>query len=109
MNIITLDFETYYASDYGLRKFTTENYIRHSSFEVIGVSVKLNNEDAVWFSGTKEQTKRFLNGYKWDCIAVAHNAMFDMAILNWHFDIRPKHIVDTLSMARALYLSLIHI
>ena len=103
MNIITLDFETYYASDYGLRKFTTENYIRHSSFEVIGVSVKLNNEDAVWFSGTKEQTKRFLNGYKWDCIAVAHNAMFDMAILNWHFDIRPKHIVDTLSMARALY------
>ena len=103
MNIITLDFETYYASDYGLRKFTTENYIRHSSFEVIGVSIKLNNEDAVWFSGTKEQTKRFLNGYKWDCIAVAHNAMFDMAILNWHFDIRPKHIVDTLSMARALY------
>lgn len=103
MNIITLDFETYYASDYGLRKFTTENYIRHSSFEVIGVSIKLNNEDAVWFSGTKEQTKRFLNGYKWDCIVVAHNAMFDMAILNWHFDIRPKHIVDTLSMARALY------
>ena len=103
MNIITLDLETYYASDYGLRKFTTENYIRHSSFEVIGVSVKLNNEDAVWFSGTKEQTKRFLNGYKWDCIVVAHNAMFDMAILNWHFDIRPKHIVDTLSMARALY------
>lgn len=103
MNIITCDIETYYASDYGLRKFTTENYIRHSSFEVIGVSVKLNNEDAVWFSGTKEQTKRFLNGYKWDCIVVAHNAMFDMAILNWHFDIRPKHIVDTLSMARALY------
>jgi DNA polymerase len=29
--------------------------------------------------------------------------MFDMAILNWHFDIRPKRIVDTLSMARALH------
>jgi DNA polymerase len=29
--------------------------------------------------------------------------MFDMAILNWHFDIRPKKIVDTLSMARALH------
>jgi DNA polymerase len=28
--------------------------------------------------------------------------MFDMAILNWHFDIRPKRIVDTLSMLRAL-------
>jgi hypothetical protein len=28
--------------------------------------------------------------------------MFDMAILNWQFDIRPKRIADTLSMARAL-------
>jgi hypothetical protein len=28
--------------------------------------------------------------------------MFDMAILNWHFDIRPKRIADTLSMLRAI-------
>ena len=28
--------------------------------------------------------------------------MFDMAILNWVYDIRPKRIADTLSMARAL-------
>lgn len=103
MDLITLDFETYYATDYGLRKFTTEEYIRHKSFEVIGVSVKVNSEEAVWFSGTKEQTKRFLDGYNWGCVAIAHNAVFDMAILNWHFDIRPKRIADTLSMARALH------
>jgi DNA polymerase len=35
-------------------------------------------------------------------MVVAHNALFDMAILNWHFDIRPKAIADTLSMARAI-------
>jgi DNA polymerase len=29
--------------------------------------------------------------------------MFDMAILNWQFDIRPKGIADTLSMARAIH------
>lgn len=103
MDLITTDFETYYATDYGLRKFTTEEYIRHKSFEVIGVSVKVNSEEAVWFSGTKEQTKRFLDGYNWGCVAIAHNAVFDMAILNWHFDIRPKRIADTLSMARALH------
>ena len=103
MDLITLDFETYYATDYGLRRFTTEEYIRHKSFEVIGVSVKVNSEEAVWFSGTKEQTKRFLDGYNWGCVAIAHNAVFDMAILNWHFDIRPKRIADTLSMARALH------
>jgi DNA polymerase len=35
-------------------------------------------------------------------MVVTHNAMFDMSILNWHFDIRPKAIADTLSMARAI-------
>jgi DNA polymerase len=29
--------------------------------------------------------------------------MFDMAILNWHYGIRPKRIADTLSMARAIH------
>jgi DNA polymerase len=29
--------------------------------------------------------------------------MFDMAILSWQFDIRPKGIADTLSMARAIH------
>ncbi len=104
MKIITLDFETYYAKDYGLRKCTTEEYIRHEQFEVIGVSVKVNDGKTEWFSGTKKDTKEFLKQLDWEnSVAVAHNAMFDMAILNWHFDIRPRKIVDTLSMARATY------
>jgi len=104
MKIITLDFETYYAKDYGLRKCTTEEYIRHEQFEVIGVSVKVDDGETKWFSGTKKDTKEFLKKLDWESsVAVAHNAMFDMAILNWHFDIRPRKIVDTLSMARALY------
>ncbi len=57
----------------------------------------------MWFSGTKAKTKAWLDQFDWgNAIAVAHNAMFDMAILNWHFDIRPKRIVDTLSMLRAI-------
>lgn len=104
MDIITLDFETYYAKDYGLRKCTTEEYIRHDRFEVVGVSVKVGDGKTEWFSGTMKNTKKFLEKFDWEnSVAVAHNAMFDMAILNWRFDIRPKKIVDTLSMARALY------
>ena len=43
MKMITLDFETYYATDYGLggRRCTTEEYVRHERFEVVGVSVKV--------------------------------------------------------------------
>ena len=50
MNIITLDFETYYAQDYSLSKLTTEEYIRDKRFEVIGVGVKVGDGVAEWFS-----------------------------------------------------------
>jgi len=103
VQLITIDFETYYAKDYSLSKITTEEYVRHPDFEAIGVSVKVDDEPAQWFSGTKAQTKRWLERYDWaNSIAIAHNAMFDMAIMNWRFDIRPKRIVDTLSMLRAI-------
>ena len=103
MNIITLDFETFYDRAFSLSKMTTEEYIRDELFEVIGVGVKVNDGETQWFSGTMAQTKRWLEQFDWaNSIAVAHNAMFDMAILNWHFDIRPKRIADTLSMLRAL-------
>jgi DNA polymerase len=82
---------------------TTEEYIRDEIFEVIGVSVKVDSEEAQWFSGNKAKTKAWLDQFDWgNAVAVAHNAVFDMAILNWVFDIRPKRIVDTLSMLRAI-------
>jgi DNA polymerase I-like protein with 3'-5' exonuclease and polymerase domains len=103
MNIITLDFETFYDRTFSLSKLTTEEYIRNELFETIGVGVKVNDGETQWFSGPKRETKAFLDQFPWDqSVAVAHNAMFDMAILNWHFDIRPKRIADTLSMLRAI-------
>jgi DNA polymerase I-like protein with 3'-5' exonuclease and polymerase domains len=104
MKIITIDFETFYSREFSLSKMTTEEYIRSPDFEVIGVAVKVNYEKTVWFSGTKADTAKFLRGYDWDnSIGLAHNAVFDFAILNWHFDLRPKKIADTLSMARAIH------
>ena len=103
VDTLVVDIESYYDRAYSLSRVTTEEYIRDDLFEVIGVSVKHNDAPAVWFSGTHAQTKQWLAQFPWDkAISVAHNAMFDMAILNWIFDIRPKRIADTLSMARAL-------
>jgi DNA polymerase len=104
MNILTIDFETFYSREFSLSKMTTEEYIRSPDFEVIGVAVKVNNNETQWFSGTKADTNKFLDRYDWaNSVAVAHNAVFDFAILNWHFDLRPKKIADTLSMARAVH------
>jgi DNA polymerase I-like protein with 3'-5' exonuclease and polymerase domains len=105
VNIITVDFETYYDKDISLRKLTTEEYVRHEQFEVIGVSVKVNNEETAWLSGPHDALKKYLHAnYDWENSAVlAHNTMFDGAILSWLFDINPRVWLDTLCMARALH------
>jgi len=104
MSIITLDFETYYDQDYSLSKMTTESYIRDPRFEVIGIAVRVDNEPTEWFSGTHEETRAFLSRYDWaNSFALAHNTMFDGAIMSWRFGIKPKVWLDTLCMARALH------
>ena len=104
MDLITLDFETYYSKDFSLSKLTTEAYIRDPRFEVIGVGVKVNNGETEWASGTHEQLKQYLGAFHWEeAMLLCHNTMFDGAILSWCFDIRPWVYTDTLCIARALH------
>jgi DNA polymerase I-like protein with 3'-5' exonuclease and polymerase domains len=104
MDLITVDMETYYDRDYSLSKMTTEEYIRDPRFEVIGVSVKVGNGTPEWASGTMEQIGKYLRRFEWDnSMMLAHNTMFDGAILSWHFDIQPKALADTMHMSRALH------
>ena len=104
MNIITIDFETYYGKDLGFKTHTTEEYVRHEDFEVIGVAVAVDDGEAIWFSGPASDIKTFLNKFDWsNSFALAHNTQFDGAILNWIFKIQPKGYLDTLCMARALH------
>jgi len=104
VNLITIDFETYYDKDYSLSKITTEEYVRDERFEVIGVGVKLNEEPPRWISGTHDEVEAWLRGFPWaSSIVVAHNAMFDGAILAWHFGIKPMVWADTMCMGRAVH------
>jgi DNA polymerase len=104
MKIITLDFETFYSTEYSLSRMTTEEYVRGSEFEVVGVSVQEDDGEPVWFSGSMLQTEKFLKQYDWEnSLMLAHNTAFDGAIMGWLFDIHPKGLLDTLSMGRALH------
>ena len=104
MDLITLDFETYYDREFSLSKLTTEAYIRDPRFEVIGVGVKVNNEETEWASGTHEQVKGYLQSFDWsDAMLLCHNTMFDGAILNWRYDISPRVYADTMCIARAIH------
>ena len=104
MNLITLDFETYYAQDYSLTKLTTEEYIIDKRFEVIGVGVKLNDGVTEWFSGSHLEVAKYLSTLPWnDSALLCHNTMFDGAILKWRFQLSPKLYLDTLCMGRAIH------
>ena len=104
MQIITVDFETYYAKGLGFKTQTTEEYVRDRRFEVIGVGVKVGDAPATWFSGTKDEIRNHLSTFAWDANALlCHNMLFDGCILSWHFGITPAFMLDTLCMARALH------
>lgn len=105
MDLITIDLETYYDREYSLSKITTEAYIRSAQFEVIGIGIKVNNGETQWGSGTHEELKEWLHSsFDWkNSFVLAHNTMFDGAILSWRFGINPKGWLDTLCMGRALH------
>jgi DNA polymerase I-like protein with 3'-5' exonuclease and polymerase domains len=101
MKPVVIDFETYYSKDLGFRSHTTEQYIRDDNFQIIGCAVKEGNNETVWFSFDNdldyaEALAPYVNGNT----VIAHNAIFDLAIVQWRLGLKPALIVDTLSMAR---------
>jgi len=104
MNLITIDFETYYDQRYSLTKISTEEYVRHDKYETIGFAYKINDERCVWVTGTNDHIQKVLDTLPWDdSLVLAHNTMFDGAILSWRYGVKPKGWLDTMSMGRALH------
>ena len=99
MKTIVLDFETYYDSEYSLRKITPVEYILDPRFEVIGCAVKDGDEPAVWM--TDIELREYLLTLPAQVAIVSHNALFDMCILGWRYNFVPTLMIDTLGMARA--------
>jgi DNA polymerase len=102
VQLITLDFETYYAADYSLRKMPTALYLRDERFKAHGTGIKINNGPAKWV--TAKKLPYLFDRIPWHNTALAgHNLHFDAAILNWHYGHVPKLHIDTLALSRALY------
>jgi len=102
--IVSIDFETRWDSrEYTLSKMTTEEYIRDKRFTAFGACIhEFGSGTAIqWYRG--DELPRILGTYDWSKTAVlAHNAQFDVSILEWRYGVHPCFIFDTLSMARAL-------
>ena len=104
MQLMTIDFESFYSKSYSLSKLTTEAYINGDEFEVIGLSIKLGDTPTAWYTGDQLEITRVLNQFNWkDITLIAHNCFFDASILSLAFNIYPARYIDTLSMARAIH------
>lgn len=102
MRIVVLDFETYFGDDYTLSKMSTEVYIRDPRFEAHGAAIKWqHNIDARWYD--EPELRYVLKNEDWsDVFLIHHHAQFDGLILSHHYDVHPKMLGCTLSMARLL-------
>lgn len=106
MRYVTLDIETYWASDFSLSSkgkyaITTEEYINDPRFLMHMIGVKVNDTEAAWFS--REDFESNLDKFKKlfkSSACIMHNAAFDAAALSWRYGCEFGLIIDTLSMAR---------
>lgn len=103
--LVFIDFETYYDSDYSLRKMLTAEYILDDRFQIHGMGVSLNGGKVEYIEGPDIlHLRAALSKYPIeDSIVVAHNAMFDGAILEWRLKLKPKAYFCTMMAARPIY------
>ena len=101
MQLVVVDFETFYDTGFSLSNLTTEEYLRDERFQVIGVGIKIDQGQTEWYTGN--EVEEALNKIDWKNSALlCHNAQFDGGILSFRYGIIPHLYLDTLSMARAI-------
>ncbi len=104
-DVLCLDFESYYDTEYNLKKMSTIEYINDPRFELVGLGLQVQGEG---LGGPGEDTGSFIEPddiamyfeglsdmSSWDNITIlVQNARFDITILQEKFGIVPKYIID---------------
>lgn len=92
--VVTLDFETYYDSEYSLSNMTTAQYIFDPRFEALMVAIKRNDEP-VYHAEGRQIHHALKDAVEGADLVVAHNMMFDGSILAWKYGLQPKQMFCT--------------
>jgi DNA polymerase len=100
--LVTLDFETFYDTDYTLKKLSTSEYVRDPRFKAQMVGIKIGRNKTKIY-GPKQMAKA-IKSINWATHSLlCHNVQFDGFILSHHFGVVPAKYHDTLGMARGLH------
>lgn len=101
-DLVTLDFETYYADDYSLRlkRYNTSEYIRDDQFLIHGVGIQCGDCEPYYVAGHDDAVSELKALGLEERPVLGHHMAFDGFILHQHCDIHCGFYLDTLSMAR---------
>ena len=99
-DVLTLDFESFYTTEYSLKKMPTINYITDPRFEFLGLGADFSDSAGVSFYQPTE-IQEVLAGIDYDTYTVlVKHARFDITILQEKFGIVPKYIIDLEDLTR---------
>lgn len=110
-DVLCLDFESFWTTEYSLKKIPTINYIKDPRFELTGLGVGLEFDNG--FTDTKFWSPEYLTcgnlgdlevifgeeGLNTTTVLVKH-ARFDITVLQEKFNIVPKYIIDLEDLTR---------
>lgn len=105
--MLVLDFETYFNTEYSLRKMSTIEYVTDRRFEMLGLAEHWSNKDQPKFYRGPDMVETILGCYKKHyggsdlsgITVVCQNARFDGTILSRLYGINPKYMVDLMGLA----------
>jgi len=100
VKVTTLDFETFYSSEYSLRKMTPVEYILDPRFEGIGVAVKEDTAKPYWVDGP--DMPAYFKQADPSGLYISHNWLFDGCVAAWRYGFVPEHMACTLGISRAV-------
>ncbi|TDN70474.1 DNA polymerase [Paraburkholderia sp. BL10I2N1] len=104
MDLVTVDWETYYDRQFSLSKLTTEAYVRDPRFEEIGFAWQINDGEQYWVTGGYDEIHRAVKDLKLEKRAVlCHHTAFDGLILSQRHGVVASQYLDTLSIARSVF------
>lgn len=104
MDIITLDFETYWDQKYSLTKMSPLAYVMDDRFEAISLSFKINDRTTDVVIGPMN-VAHVIKGLALHNRAVCGHNMsgFDAYVLAYRYGVKPKLWMCTLAMARPIH------
>jgi DNA polymerase family A len=94
------DYESYYDTNYSLRKMSPAEYIFNPMWETLACAIAIDRQAP--FLLPRDDIAPFLRDIKQPYAFITHNALFDACVTAFHYRIHPPVLFCTMSMVRAL-------